>query len=252
MSGARIINRRPVVNPGWLDALDIQREGFKRSDELRRSTGVSGKQIDQESADHEFKIWWDYHGADESALSRVEAKKEWLKGFRGRGWGSHNPGSEESLQEKSWREWQENFARVSADPESASITDLMRAIGYLDKVRSSIQRHAWEQGKKVDANVIAGYENEEQYYQRLIEQKQGRRNARRNMEGSAEVDDVSRIKAAIESGQTIWLRTYAGAWGVRDIAMGKDGKSVKVLLGRQRNWSWLAYGQLKQLAEQVR
>jgi hypothetical protein len=62
---------------------------------------------------------------------------------------------------------------------------------------------------------------------------------------------VGQVKNAIAAGNPIWLRTYAGAWGVRDIALGKDGKSVKVLLGRQRNWTWLAYGQLEQLASQL-
>lgn len=82
---------------------------------------------------------------------------------------------EESLQEQTYREWRENFQRVSASPETATINQLERAIHYLSHARGRIQRAAWDQGRKADANVIAGFDAEEQYYRRLIQQKRGTR-----------------------------------------------------------------------------
>lgn len=47
---------------------------------------------------------------------------------------SAEKGSEESLDEKSYREFAENFDRVMNDPASASDKDIIRAISYTDKV----------------------------------------------------------------------------------------------------------------------
>jgi hypothetical protein len=63
--------------------------------------------------------------------------------------------------------------------------------------------------------------------------------------------EVARLKAALVADRPLWLATYVGRWGVRDVAFGRDAKSLKVLLGRQRNWTWLAYGQLEQLLAQL-
>jgi len=89
---------------------------------------------------------------------------------------SSNPGSvpgSESVQDKSFREWQENFQRVSADPESASEKDLRRAIGYLNHMRRHVIRVAQEAGRKVSGDVLSGYDAEEQYYMQIIKRRKG-------------------------------------------------------------------------------
>lgn len=175
MKGARIINRRPVViqtNPDYM-LVPLHHKGPSRR--LVENEYGEQKIYDVTLSDSQAREM-----LNDSYSPAVAIKDLTHLGTAGKTVKIVKNPPEESLQEKSWREWQENFVRVSADPESASITDLMRAIGYLDHRRASIQRHAWEQGKKVDANVLAGYENEQQYYQRLIEQKQGRRRNSRN------------------------------------------------------------------------
>jgi len=74
----------------------------------------------------------------------------------------------ESAQDRSIREWTENFNRVSANPETASEKDLRRAISYLDHARRRAIRTAQEQGRMLDGNVLAGYDNEFEYYKTLI------------------------------------------------------------------------------------
>jgi hypothetical protein len=82
-----------------------------------------------------------------------------------------NP-SDESVQDKSWREYTENFERVSRSPETASAKDLRRALGYLDKARRSFIRRAQEKGISVDGNVLAGYDNEFEYLKSLMLQRE--------------------------------------------------------------------------------
>lgn len=82
-----------------------------------------------------------------------------------------NP-AEESVQDRSWREWAENFERVARAPEKASDKDLRRAIGYLDHARRSMIRRTQEAGKQVDANVLAGYDNEYDYYVSLVRKRE--------------------------------------------------------------------------------
>jgi hypothetical protein len=87
-----------------------------------------------------------------------------------------NP-SDESVQDKSWREWAENYERVQRDPNAASAKDLRRALGYLDKARSSMIRRAHEKGAAPDANVLAGFDNDYEYLKSLMLNKErGKRN----------------------------------------------------------------------------
>lgn len=209
MMGARIVNRRPVLLPlrNVEGSAEYQRayeksalaiREFKEAQQLYRARRIGNAEFLRARAAYD-KAMAEYDAAYAAEQERAS-----------------NP-PEESLQEKSWREWQENFVRVSADPESASITDLMRAIGYLDKVRSSIQRHAWEQGKKVDANVLAGYENEEQYYQRLIEQKHGRRrNAPRVTQRDVNYAAASYHNLLMQYGENN-MATQRAEWKYRDL-----------------------------------
>ena len=111
----------------------------------------------------------------------------------------------ESVQERSWREWRENFNRISADPESAGNTDLYRAIGFLDHARRHAIRVAQEQGRKVDPNVLAGYDNEQEYYLSVIK--------RRGRQGNPDGLD------------TPWAREYirkARDWGEESALAGDD------------------------------
>lgn len=78
-----------------------------------------------------------------------------------------NP-ADESVSDKSWREWAENFERVQRDPLAASAKDLRRAIGYLDKARRSLIRRAQDKGSAVNANVLAVYDNEYEYLKSLM------------------------------------------------------------------------------------
>lgn len=60
-----------------------------------------------------------------------------------------------SQDDKSFNEWADNYARVTAadDIKQVSTTDLNRAINYADRVASSIERKAWEEGKKPPADA---------------------------------------------------------------------------------------------------
>lgn len=75
----------------------------------------------------------------------------------------------ESVQDRSIREWRENYARVQANPALASARDLRRAIGYIDKVRFSLIRRAQQAGQRLDANVLAGFDNDESYFKILMQ-----------------------------------------------------------------------------------
>ena len=105
-------------------------------------------------------------GWNESEHPREGGKFAEKGGGTGGTEGSGNPN--ESVQERSWREWTENFNRVSADPEAASEKDLRRAYGYLDHRLNSILRNARESGRKVDPNVLAGYNNELEHYKGIL------------------------------------------------------------------------------------
>jgi hypothetical protein len=83
--------------------------------------------------------------------------------------------NDESAQDRSTREWAENFTCVSANPEAASEKNLRRAIGYLDHARRRAIRNAQEHGCTLDANVLAGYDNECEYYKTLILRIEGGR-----------------------------------------------------------------------------
>lgn len=62
---------------------------------------------------------------------------------------------------------------------------------------------------------------------------------------------VDAIRAALAAGRKLWLRTYAGAWGVREIKLASNGRESLVKLGRQRCWTWLLRDQLDFLYRQA-
>jgi len=87
-----------------------------------------------------------------------------------------NP-SNESVQDKSWRKWAENYQRVQRDPNAASAKDLRRALGYLDKARSSMIRRAHEKGAAPDPTVLSGFDNDYEYLKSLmLDKERGKRN----------------------------------------------------------------------------
>lgn len=87
----------------------------------------------------------------------------------------HNPDDpNESVQDKTWREWAENYQRVQAHPEKASEKDLRRALNYLDHARGSMLRRAQESGRRVDANVLQGYDTDYEYFVSLIKKRERR------------------------------------------------------------------------------
>ena len=143
----------------------------------------------QDTSDPLNKDHWDIYHRRQQLVGEVERQMgpghhefpwDWGRRFGRR----RNPDDpNESVQGKSYREWTENFARVSGDPEHASVKDLYRAINFLDHERGRMSRRAWEQGLKLDANTVAGYDNEEQYYRRLIREKEG---GKRNPEAAAD------------------------------------------------------------------
>jgi len=88
----------------------------------------------------------------------------------------HNPPDlNESVQDRSYREWTEHFQHVSASPEDASERDLRRAIGYLDHARRWYIRRMQADGRPVDPNVLAGYDNEAEYFLRLSQRPEAKR-----------------------------------------------------------------------------
>lgn len=62
---------------------------------------------------------------------------------------------------------------------------------------------------------------------------------------------VASIQHALQSGKPIWVRTYAGAWGVREIKLSSDKRQALVKMGRQTKWTWLTGMQLEDLAMQA-
>ncbi len=101
--------------------------------------------------------------AAEAAPARRAASAQRRADFEDR-W---NP-SDESVQERSWREWRENFDRVARDPEKATAKDLRRALGYLDKARSSLIRRAHDKGESPNANALDSYDREFEYFKSLM------------------------------------------------------------------------------------
>lgn len=71
------------------DAVDLMREGHKEAERLVRDTGVSGKSVGPSTANNYFNAWWTQN-AEYTGLSKSDAKRHWLKGFRG-GYGRGNP-----------------------------------------------------------------------------------------------------------------------------------------------------------------
>jgi hypothetical protein len=64
-------------------------------------------------------------------------------------------------------------------------------------------------------------------------------------------DLVAVIQFALSAGQPLWVRTQAGAWGIREIKLSSDKRQALVKMGRQKNWVWLTGGQLENLAAQA-
>lgn len=163
-----------------LDQWDIRQEGARRAEAAEAD--LWNKPDRQFWGERHFNVWWNSFGKSQSSLGPILSKENFLRGWmatyeptdnRGRRNPSHDPN--ESVQERSYRESRENFERVSTSPETATVNQLERAIHYLSHARNRIQRAAWAEGKKVDGNVIAGFDAEEDYYIRLIREKRGRR-----------------------------------------------------------------------------
>jgi len=139
--------------------------------------------------------------APAAAFSRVPDEKTIQEGFK-RGLSladilRENPckrNSSESVQEKSWREWRENFERVSRDPERATAKDLRRALGYLDKARASMIRRAHDKGLSPDRNVLAGFDNEFEYLKSLMLQRE-----RGNPPSEHIADDIDIMRDAYQA-----------------------------------------------------
>ena len=106
---------------------------------------------------------------------------------------------DESVQDKSWREWAENYQRVQAAPERATEKDLRRALGFLDHKRRAVIRRYQEQGRPVDPNVIAGYDNDYDYLRSLMLKRNPRR--RNSTSGAAAMYESFHGKAP--EGETI-------------------------------------------------
>jgi hypothetical protein len=92
---------------------------------------------------------------------------------------------DESDMERSRREWVENFQRVQSNPDAASETDLRRALHYLSHVREFTFRNARESGRTLGPNVVASYNNEEEYLTGLIKRREARRGARDSTDRAA-------------------------------------------------------------------
>ncbi len=54
---------------------------------------------------------------------------------------------------------------------------------------------------------------------------------------------VRSIQTALDAGRPIWICTYTGAYGVREIKLAND-KAARVKLGRSRSFVWLTHPQL--------
>jgi len=135
----------------------------------------------------------------------------------------HNPPDlNESVQDRSYREWAENFQHVSASPEDASERDLRRAIGYLDHARRWYIRRMQADRRPVDPNVLAGYDNEAEYFLRLSQRPEAKR---RN-------PIVSDLKA---SGR--------GALKQYDRVTGTAGKVLGTVLDLPRKWAGAIVGE---------
>jgi hypothetical protein len=82
-----------AANPSVSDLVDARRHGYQRGQEIYRSTGVHPSTIAADSVNRDFGIWWEYGGQEALGeyLSKAEAKREWVKGFRGKY--GQNPGA---------------------------------------------------------------------------------------------------------------------------------------------------------------
>jgi 2'-5' RNA ligase len=79
--------------------------------------------------------------------------------------------AELSDQDRSYQEWRENAGRVAANPEAASDKDLRRALGYLSHKRVSLRHNAEKNGLPIPASLIDSVVAEEQYYTRLLSER---------------------------------------------------------------------------------
>jgi hypothetical protein len=75
------------------------------------------------------------------------------------------------------------------------------------------------------------------------------RRMHQNPENAPEL--VFSVQHALQNGKPIWVRTHAGAWGVREIKLSSDKRQALVKMGRQTKWVWLTGGQLENLAVQA-
>lgn len=75
------------------------------------------------------------------------------------------------------------------------------------------------------------------------------RRMHQNPENAPEL--VSSVQGALQAGRPIWVRTHAGAWGVREIKLSSDKRQALVKMGRQSKWTWLTGQQLEDLARQA-
>lgn len=50
---------------------------------------------------------------------------------------------------------------------------------------------------------------------------------------------VRSIQSALDSGRPVWVRTYAGAFGIREIKVASNGREALVKCGRRSTWEWL-------------
>ena len=91
----------PVGNPygseSISDVTDIKRAGYKRGQDILRTTGVRPSIIEPDSINRDFEIWWEYEGERISELPKSQARRAWIAGFKGRyGNGRSNPSMEEA------------------------------------------------------------------------------------------------------------------------------------------------------------
>lgn len=180
--GAKIINRRPAVLRNRRNASDftpITSPGELSYPEARNLLSllhhlgiVAELRRDGEVVAVASSSWRKADHFYRQAVIDGLVKQQTVSN-RGRRRNAEDPN--ESVQDRSHREWRENFNRVSADPEDATNTDLSRAIGFLDHMRRHIIRRAQEEGRKVDANVLAGYDNEQDYYISILRRREQRR-----------------------------------------------------------------------------
>lgn len=74
-----------------------------------------------------------------------------------------------SDQDRSYAEWTANASQVAADPRSASVKNLHRAINYLSHKHARLLARGG-----VSQDVLGGYIAEMDWYRRIIKEKEGR------------------------------------------------------------------------------